>query len=70
MGDLLGSPRAAALFHFFLKSTDLSRFNCCGRRMRSELAVEKHPNQAFIPYSVKVSKNTQRACTLNETFVP
>jgi len=38
--------------------------------MRSELAVEKHPNQAFIPYSVKVSKNTQRACTLNETFVP
>jgi len=58
MGDPLGSPRPAPIFgcFFFLKSIDLSRFICYKRRVRHDQDEENHPNQAFGPCSVEMTK--------------
>jgi len=50
MSDRLGSPHVAPLFRCFFpfKSTDLSRFNCRGRRMRPGLDVEKASKSSLL----------------------
>ena len=61
MSDHLESPHVAPLLRCFFpfKSTDLSRFNCRGRRMRPGLDVEKASKSSLLAMFARNYQNSQ-----------